>query len=377
MPRPARSLRMFAVLLFAVAAAVPASVPATAAATCQSWGALPPDPGGEWAMPKDVVVLSPCAAWAVGTWRESGKEWTLIYRWNGTRWAMAASPNPSPDANTLSGVAAVSAKDVWAVGRYSAADDRPLALRWNGSAWSQVTTPRVGRAAFEDVAALGAGDVWAVGHRFENGRARTLIERWNGTRWKVVPSPNAGDGGNYLFAIDARAADDVWAVGRRQGEGGRSLNLTLHWNGTRWKVVKVPTPSTDASELHDVVAVSATKAWAVGAAFGGGVDAYVLRWNGTSWKVANHPPLGDDSNLNGLAATSATNVWAVGVTCDASDVCRSLVMRWGGTRWAIQPTPSAKDSYLSGIDASSSTNAWAVGFYRPASTNVPYAIHCC
>ena len=49
----------------------------------------------------------------------------------------------------------------------------------------------------------------------------TLILHWNGTAWKVVKSPNAvTDSFNDLFDVDATSANNVWAVGERDGNPG-------------------------------------------------------------------------------------------------------------------------------------------------------------
>jgi hypothetical protein len=56
---------------------------------------------------------------------------TVILRWNGTAWKQVPSPSPAPSAG-LSGVAATSASNAWAVGNTGSTT---LILRWNGTAW--------------------------------------------------------------------------------------------------------------------------------------------------------------------------------------------------------------------------------------------------
>ncbi len=62
------------------------------------------------------------------------------------------------------------------------------------------------------VAAVSARDVWAVGYhnplRTSGTPLRTLIEHWDGTKWTVVPSPTPGWGGN-LNAVAVTSADSV------------------------------------------------------------------------------------------------------------------------------------------------------------------------
>jgi hypothetical protein len=66
------------------------------------------------------------------------------------------------------------------------------------------------------VAARSATDIWAVGFRQDRSGAipigRTLTEHWNGSAWSVVASPNVGSNDNLLNAV-AAVPGDVWAVG--------------------------------------------------------------------------------------------------------------------------------------------------------------------
>src|SRR5260221_6238923 len=85
----------------------------------------------------------------------------------------------------------------------------------------------------QSVAAVSARDVWAVGRAGAEGCgcAKTLILHWNGGAWSRVPSPNPGGLGS-LSGVAFSAADDGWAVGTA---GGRML--ILRWDGERWRRV--------------------------------------------------------------------------------------------------------------------------------------------
>ena len=63
------------------------------------------------------------------------------------------------------------------------------------------------------VAAVSAGDVWAVGrtHFF-----RTLVMHWNGAAWRRVPSPSFSSN-EELTGVAAVGARQVWAVGYTVG----------------------------------------------------------------------------------------------------------------------------------------------------------------
>src|SRR5438045_2907863 len=65
----------------------------------------------------------------------------------GLGWKLTASPSPG-STNFLSGVAASSATDAWAVGYdYDAADHQlTITEHWDGNAWSRISSPNPGTA---------------------------------------------------------------------------------------------------------------------------------------------------------------------------------------------------------------------------------------
>jgi hypothetical protein len=70
----------------------------------------------------------------------------------GTTWTVVKSPNGSitpNSSNTLSGVSAISDRNVWAVGSFSGntGPNQTLAEHFNGKAWSLVKTPNAGTRA--------------------------------------------------------------------------------------------------------------------------------------------------------------------------------------------------------------------------------------
>jgi hypothetical protein len=159
-----------------------------------------------------VATTSARNAWAVGG-TSRGK--TLILRWNGTAWRQVPSPSPAGNP-ALSGVAATSAGNAWAVGSYqSGIVFKTLILRWNGTAWKQVPSPTpaggVQGTELSGVAAVSSRNAWAVGSTVAQA-PKTVILHWNGTRWQRVPSPTPA-GGGLLAGVAATSARDAWAVG--------------------------------------------------------------------------------------------------------------------------------------------------------------------
>src|SRR5207302_1739703 len=115
----------------------------------------------------------------------------------------------------------------------------------------------------------------------------TMILHWNGTAWKTVTSPNPSSTADWLSAVSAVSSSDAWAVGYYFASSG-DKTLTLHWNGTAWSKVTSPSPST-YNFLSGVSARASSDAWAVGYSCpcGGGsvTGGILLHWNGTAWVV--------------------------------------------------------------------------------------------
>jgi hypothetical protein len=127
------------------------------------------------------------------------------------------------------------------------------------------------------VAATSASNAWAVG--FTGSKA--LILRWNGTAWQQVPSPAPAD--SRLSGVAATSASSAWAVGCSGCSTSSPKTLIMVWNGTAWK--QVPSPAPAGSRLSGVAATSASSAWAAGSTgIGTGIKTLILRWNGKTWK---------------------------------------------------------------------------------------------
>jgi len=351
-----RSVRLLAVPLLLVSVAAGMSPVTAAAARTGSPGPVTSTFSGHLS---GVAATSATDAWAVGSTGSSSSPKTLILRWNGTAWARVPSPAPVGDAE-LHGVTATSASSAWAVGCTGCFTSSPktLILRWNGKVWAQVPSPSPGASSLSSVAATSASSAWAVG---TNG-TMTLILRWNGTAWKRVSSPSPG-ASRGLFSVAATSASNAWAVGDVVNSGSPATGLILHWNGKAWG--RVPSPMPPAGQfgngLAGVAATSAANAWAVGCTDGcpvGGTPV-IERWNGTAWKQVA-PPTTPFSlyNLTAVAAISTTNAWAVGgggpVTAEGT-----AAAHWNGRSWTLSPGISGAG--LTGVTATSATNAWAVG----------------
>jgi hypothetical protein len=240
-----------------------------------SWTIVPTptQTGGSKSTLNGVVDLSPTNAWAVGRSRSAT---ALVEHWNGTAWSIVPVPTPAGAATSqLAAISALSPTNIWAVGSVvnivnTAVQNRTLVEHWNGTAWSIVTSRNATNSnLLTGVAAVAANDVWAVGYTIatdgSNQPDKTLIEHWNGSVWSVVASPSPASN-DTLSGVAARSATDVWAVGFRQDRSGPipiDRTLTEHWNGATWSVVASPNVGANDNLLNGVSATTGD-VWTVG-----------------------------------------------------------------------------------------------------------------
>jgi hypothetical protein len=100
----------------------------------------------------------------------------------GNRAGLAGRAASLTISGELSGVAAISAQDAWAVGTTGLSilggTFTTLTERWNGKAWKQVRSPNPGsNPALYAVAAI------SVGVSFTSTNEYILITDWSGTAW--------------------------------------------------------------------------------------------------------------------------------------------------------------------------------------------------
>ncbi len=146
------------------------------------------------------------------------------------------------------------------------------------------------------------------------------------------------------------------------GAASATAQSCQNWDG------QPPDEGTFSNDLLGVAATSSCDAWAVGEYFNGNAEQTLIeRWGGTAWKIQPSPNLGgsgDDNVLNDVAAISPTDVWAVGYYFNGT-ADQALIEHWNGTVWQVVPSPnlgiSTSFNELEGVAAVSADNAWAVG----------------
>jgi hypothetical protein len=310
-----------------------------------------------------------------------------------------AGPQPVPSGTVkvasgfplLRGVAATGSQDVWAVGSVAATGAiRPLVRHLTTNGWRGLTVPNPGAhgSAFQAVDAVSSQDAWAGGFSCLNQAcgpnggfgSRTLLEHWDGHAWIPVPTPSPGTALNEIRAVDALAADDVWAVGL-WSDRGRWLRhgLVLHWDGSAWRQVRIPFLYGEV-HLDGVSAAAPDDLWVVGEQCPGPCSglahssALALHWDGTKFTKVPTAPLGADRvGFDAVVALGLDEAWAVGGrSANRVAPTHPLAERWDGKRWRLVDTPvPGKSAHWFAIERVPGVGLWSAGGFAPGDVERP------
>jgi hypothetical protein len=152
-----------------------------------------------------------------------GTSGTDVWFMGATPWHFNGSSFTQVPGPVSHEIVATSASGAW--GLASDLNGNSVLNHWNRSAWSTFQTLPASDS-LSGLVALSASDVWAVGEVWlANGNSATLTMRWNGSTWTTVSSPNPPQSSfPALNAAAAAAPGTVLAVGIGSGT---SSNQTL------------------------------------------------------------------------------------------------------------------------------------------------------
>lgn len=278
--------------------------------------ATPSPAGAKWAALAGVSCASTTACSAVGRYENSSKaEVTLAERWSGSEWAIQSTANPSGARSSwLEAVSCTSSSACTGVGRYenSSKVEVTLAERWNGSEWAIQATPNPTGAKWSrlaDVSCSSATSCVAVGsYQSSAGARQTLAESWNGSEWSIPSTPNpAGSEWNALKGVSCVSASECTAVGGDQ-IGSKYMTLVEHASGSSWSIQSTPEPA-----VGELLSVSCpTASWCAATGTNEGKEPLAEHWNGSEWteQLTTIPAGIAVSALEGVSCT--TTCLAVG-----------------------------------------------------------------
>jgi hypothetical protein len=165
-----------------------------------------------------ISAISSTDIWAVGAGGKYASGEALHY--NGTAWSIVTTPQPFFQGS-LSSVVALAPNNVWAVGagepRTGPSGEVTVIEHWDGTSWTIVPSPNVSPSNTSNfltgIAAVSATNIWAVGYYTNSTGTHTLTEHWDGTSWSIIPSPDGAAAASILSGVAATSTGTVVAVG--------------------------------------------------------------------------------------------------------------------------------------------------------------------
>ncbi len=265
----------------------------------------------------DVAGLSAKDIWAVGQqdvwdfWQNRG----AITHWDGTSWTEVDVRNDTTGAGHLRSIAAASANELWAVG--DGHDGLPYVAKGNRDGFDRVTVPPLRAGDWLGAVAAASGRVVTVGSR----EGKTFMVATTGGSWTTTQGPA---GALYGVALSGRT--DGWAVG---DSGTRPLIMRL--TSTGWKAARLP--EIKGGFLRDVYAEGTKRAIAVGGVYDGGdkIQPLVLQWDGKHWTRAGLPDRSVE--LYGVTGDGDGGFWVSGY--DSRQPGEAFLLRYDGSRWSV------------------------------------------
>ncbi len=367
------------VLMITATAAALAVYAAPAADAAITWTVQPtPTPAqGVDGLLLAVSCVSSSDCTAVGGYTSNAGPVTLAEHWDGTSWAVQATPNPTGASfSTLEGVSCPSASDCTAVGEYDSnhGSSLPLAEHWDGSTWTIQAMPVPSGAFGVQVKAVScptASDCTAVGHYAKQGSPDlTLAEHWNGSTWAVQAMPIASPVASSVFltGVSCPAPGQCTAAGwfQRNGTGAFVTLAENNYSGS-WRIRSVRGPSATLGQLNAVSCTARNSCAAVG--FSNANGALAEHWDGSTWTVQDTPEPAA-TILNGVSCTSAASCTAVGFSGSVVAPV-AAAERFAGGAWHREATASpAANEVLAGVSCVSASICTAAGYHAVSSTTV-------
>ena len=293
---------------------------------------------------------------------------TLAATSAGGSWGIVPSPSPGGPLDDLLSVSCTAADHCLAAGTTSAGGLLgTLVERWDGAAWTVRPTPDVAgkETILNGISCAGPTSCVAVGAAWVQDiyDFETVVLRWDGVTWSMTTGVGPAVGG-YLSDVSCVVPTSCTAVGW-DNLGG---TLVLSWDGTRWSQAASPGVSGSDNALYGVTCLTASDCVAVGDAVpaSGRGATLVERWDGTTWSIEpTPPPPGAGDALNHVACTSAMACVAVGYRFAADGAQVTLVESWDGHTWSVvlSPSPGTWRSNLQSVVCTGPAACLAVGWY--------------
>ncbi len=273
-------------------------------------------------------------------------------------WRLSAAITVRGEDTVLTTVAAVSARDAWAMGFADTPHVSAVIRHWNGRAWAAVRLPaRIAAAWSRQLPVF----VTAAASRGAVLMFSTASEGYylfgTGRHWRLGKLPGINSTVGYdITSAAVFSATDAWAFGVKSADtsaGWRYGAYAAHFNGRRWAAVPVsarPAVNSPTVAFPAVSAISPHNIWAI-------AGRSVLRWTGGArfYKAAVQPGLARGAVLTSIVAEPGGTVWVTGVqrgTAFAAD--------WNGSGWTLSYLPASRRFDVFSLTSAGRAGLWAL-----------------
>ena len=249
-----------------------------------------------------VSCSSSSLCMAVGSQTIGSGEAGLAEKWNGSKWAIVSTVNPTPLTNlfTVSCTSSlISCMAGGLTGRRNLCTTRPSSS--NGMARSsQASATPVGVLAMEATCTASVAKIRptvAVGSWEQTTGNVNIIDRWHGHGWFTSSPVNVPKDEGELQAVSCPGVDSCWSVGYESHYRKATPVATTeaeYFNGSRWSMASVPNgPKSNNTELYGISCPTTGACMAVGQyappSDSAIVDTFAVSWNGQKWTRVNSP----------------------------------------------------------------------------------------
>jgi hypothetical protein len=334
-----------------------------------------------------VTVCLACV-WVAWAWAPCARVWAAA----GT-WTVQSTPTlPAATSSALPGVSCSSPRECTAVGHYTsrAGVGVVLAERNTGAGWSTertaVPSPLDTTLLF-GVACPSRRNCVAVGSLVTvDGHTVPLAEQWHGGAWAIRRTPMSASANrrqvSYLADVSCPSPHFCAAVGysgTRAGTAG--VPLAEIWSGTRWAPQPIPDPPTAAAAFLSGVSCTAPDSCVAAGLFNdraGRPRTLVERWDGAQWVIepSPTPAAAETAQLEMVSCSTPAECLAVGYFTVEPGIEVPLAERWDGSDWSIAQvrTPHGYGARLDGVSCAAAATCVAVGSWiNAAGATLPLA----
>ena len=203
--------------------------------------------------------------------------------------------------------------------------------------------------------------------------------------WSTVATPIAE---NAIAATSCFSSTVCMAVGtRRDLTEAVNRPFAQSFNGSTWRTPLAALPNPEGSTesvLNGISCPTSSECIAVGSSTNarGEIQTMAVRWNGTEWNLQSTPSAGGSSNrLNGISCTSASFCIAVGRHVNIFGRDETLLQTWNGREWTIQrwerealEEAATEQVGFNAVSCSSESACTAVGYRRLVVAGPPFPL---